>query len=89
MCEYSATCLISPLPLSPTQDNKPSVISLQKLIVREVAHEEKAMFLICASSKEPEMYEIHTNSKEERNTWMTHIRQAVERYLNMEERVYV
>ncbi|KAJ7986645.1 hypothetical protein DPEC_G00342030 [Dallia pectoralis] len=61
-----------------TVDNKPSVISLQKLIVREVAHEEKAMFLICASSKEPEMYEIHTSSKEERNTWMSHIRQAVE-----------
>uniref|UniRef100_A0A3P8Y1P4 Rho/rac guanine nucleotide exchange factor (GEF) 18b n=1 Tax=Esox lucius TaxID=8010 RepID=A0A3P8Y1P4_ESOLU len=61
-------------------DNKPSVISLQKLIVREVAHEEKAMFLICASSNEPEMYEIHTISKEDRNTWMTHIRQAVERY---------
>uniref|UniRef100_A0A3P8Y1L8 Rho/rac guanine nucleotide exchange factor (GEF) 18b n=1 Tax=Esox lucius TaxID=8010 RepID=A0A3P8Y1L8_ESOLU len=59
-------------------DNKPSVISLQKLIVREVAHEEKAMFLICASSNEPEMYEIHTISKEDRNTWMTHIRQAVE-----------
>uniref|UniRef100_A0A669DZN3 Rho/Rac guanine nucleotide exchange factor 18 n=1 Tax=Oreochromis niloticus TaxID=8128 RepID=A0A669DZN3_ORENI len=48
-------------------DNKPSVISLHKLIVREVAHEEKAMFLICASSNEPEMYEIHTASKEERN----------------------
>lgn len=64
------------------QDNKPSVISLQKLIVREVAHEEKAMFLICASSSEPEMYKIHTNSKEERNSWMTHIRQAVERCLN-------
>uniref|UniRef100_A0A3B4Z6U4 Rho/rac guanine nucleotide exchange factor (GEF) 18b n=1 Tax=Stegastes partitus TaxID=144197 RepID=A0A3B4Z6U4_9TELE len=61
-----------------TVDNKPSVISLQKLIVREVAHEERAMFLICASSNEPEMYEIHTTSKEERNTWMTHIRQAVE-----------
>lgn len=61
------------------QDNKPSVISLQKLIVREVAHEEKAMFLICASSNEPEMYEIHTTSKEERNSWMTQIRQAVER----------
>ncbi|MEQ2164014.1 hypothetical protein GOODEAATRI_002149 [Goodea atripinnis] len=45
----------------------------------EVAHEEKAMFLICASSSEPEMYEIHTTSKEERNTWMTQIRQAVER----------
>uniref|UniRef100_A0A9J8CS70 Rho/rac guanine nucleotide exchange factor (GEF) 18b n=1 Tax=Cyprinus carpio carpio TaxID=630221 RepID=A0A9J8CS70_CYPCA len=62
-----------------TVDNKPSVISLQKLIVREVAHEERAMFLICASSKGPEMYEIHTASKEERNTWITHIRQAVER----------
>ncbi|KAG2463467.1 ARHGI factor, partial [Polypterus senegalus] len=59
-------------------DNKPPVISLQKLIVREVAHEEKGMFLICASSKEPEMYEIHTNSKEERNAWITLIRQAVE-----------
>lgn len=58
------------------------MISLQKLIVREVAHEEKAMFLICASSNEPEMYKIHTNSKEERNSWMTHIRQAVERCLN-------
>ncbi|MGH0173581.1 UNVERIFIED_CONTAM: hypothetical protein FKN15_067144 [Acipenser sinensis] len=62
-----------------TVDSKPSVISLQKLIVREVAHEEKAMFLICASSAEPEMYEIHTTSKEERNTWMNLIRQAAER----------
>ncbi|XP_076008957.1 rho guanine nucleotide exchange factor 18 [Genypterus blacodes] len=69
-------------------DNKPSVISLQKLIVREVAHEEKAMFLICASTKEPEMYEIHTNSKEERNTWMTNIRQAVESCPHTEERLF-
>ncbi|XP_037324974.2 rho guanine nucleotide exchange factor 18 isoform X2 [Pungitius pungitius] len=69
-------------------DNKPSVISLQKLIVREVAHEEKAMFLICASSNEPEMYEIHTASKEERNTWMTHIRQAVESCPHTEERLF-
>ncbi|KAM9849059.1 rho guanine nucleotide exchange factor 18 [Aulostomus maculatus] len=71
-----------------TVDNKPSVISLQKLIVREVAHEEKAMFLICASSNEPEMYEIHTVSKEERNTWMTHIRQAVESCPHTEERLF-
>uniref|UniRef100_A0A672H7R9 Rho guanine nucleotide exchange factor 18-like n=1 Tax=Salarias fasciatus TaxID=181472 RepID=A0A672H7R9_SALFA len=71
-----------------TVDNKPSVISLQKLIVREVAHEEKAMFLICASSDEPEMYEIHTTSKEERNTWMTHIRQAAESCPHTEERLF-
>ncbi|XP_035268649.1 rho guanine nucleotide exchange factor 18 isoform X3 [Anguilla anguilla] len=71
-----------------TVDNKPSVISLQKLIVREVAHEEKAMFLICASSKEPEMYEIHTSSKEERNIWMPLIRQAVESCPHMEEGLF-
>ncbi|CAL8369317.1 unnamed protein product [Boreogadus saida] len=58
------------------QDNK--FISLQSLIVREVAHEEKAMFLICASSDNYVMYEIHTRSKAERNTWMALIRQAVE-----------
>uniref|UniRef100_A0A3Q3XET5 Uncharacterized protein n=1 Tax=Mola mola TaxID=94237 RepID=A0A3Q3XET5_MOLML len=57
------------------------MISLQRLIVREVAHEDKAMFLICAcTSSMPEMYEIHTSSREERVTWMTLIREAVERY---------
>ncbi|XP_055277837.1 rho guanine nucleotide exchange factor 28 isoform X2 [Moschus berezovskii] len=59
-------------------DQKPSVISLQKLIAREVANEERGMFLISASSAGPEMYEIHTSSKEERNTWMRRIQQAVE-----------
>ncbi|XP_043820795.1 rho guanine nucleotide exchange factor 18 isoform X2 [Dromiciops gliroides] len=59
-------------------DSKPPVISLQKLIVREVANEEKAMFLISASLKGPEMYEIYTCSKEERNSWMAQIRRAVE-----------
>nr|KAF6488743.1 Rho guanine nucleotide exchange factor 28 [Molossus molossus] len=59
-------------------DQKPSVISLQKLIAREVANEERGMFLISASSAGPEMYEIHTNSKEERNNWMRRIQQAVE-----------
>ncbi|XP_073480314.1 rho guanine nucleotide exchange factor 28 isoform X1 [Aquarana catesbeiana] len=59
-------------------DQKSPVISLQKLIVREVANEERGMFLISASSAGPEMYEIHTNSKEERNTWMRQIQEAVQ-----------
>ncbi|KAM4578693.1 rho guanine nucleotide exchange factor 28-like [Fundulus diaphanus] len=59
-------------------DQKPPVIPLQKLIVREVANEERGMFLISASSAGPEMYEVHTTTKEERNAWMRHIRQAVE-----------
>ncbi|KAG9353693.1 hypothetical protein JZ751_011815 [Albula glossodonta] len=59
-------------------DQKPPVISLQKLIVREVANEERGMFLISASVAGPEMYEVHTASKEERNNWMRLIREAVE-----------
>ncbi|KAF0046751.1 hypothetical protein F2P81_000384 [Scophthalmus maximus] len=62
-------------------DNKPSVISLQGLIVREVAHDDKAMFLICAcTSSLPEMYEIHTGSRDERIFWIALIREAVEHY---------
>ncbi|XP_052023757.1 rho guanine nucleotide exchange factor 18 isoform X2 [Apodemus sylvaticus] len=66
-------------------DSKPPVISLQKLIVREVANEEKAMFLISASMQGPEMYEIYTSSKEDRNIWMAHIRRAVESCPDEEE----
>ncbi|XP_045403161.1 rho guanine nucleotide exchange factor 18 isoform X1 [Lemur catta] len=66
-------------------DSKPPVISLQKLIVREVANEEKAMFLISVSLQGPEMYEIYTSSKEDRNAWMAHIRRAVESCPDEEE----
>ncbi|XP_072310586.1 rho guanine nucleotide exchange factor 28 [Eucyclogobius newberryi] len=59
-------------------DQKPPVIALQKLIVREVANEERGLFLISASTAGPEMYEVHTYSKDERNTWMRLIREAVE-----------
>ncbi|XP_005171341.2 rho guanine nucleotide exchange factor 18a isoform X1 [Danio rerio] len=59
-------------------DGKPAVISLLKLIVREAAHNEKAMFLISASLDTPEMYEFHTSSAEERNTWTNKIWKAVE-----------
>ncbi|XP_037536841.1 rho guanine nucleotide exchange factor 28 [Nematolebias whitei] len=59
-------------------DQKPPIIPLQKLIVREVANEERGMFLISASSVGPEMYEVHTTTREERNAWMRHIRQTVE-----------
>lgn len=55
------------------------MISLQRLIVREVAHEDKAMFLISACTNTmPEMYEIHTGSQEELITWTALIRQATE-----------
>ncbi|XP_030042927.1 rho guanine nucleotide exchange factor 2 isoform X3 [Microcaecilia unicolor] len=55
--------------------DKPVVISLQNLIVRDIANQEKGMFLISAAP--PEMYEVHTASREDRNTWMKVIQQSV------------
>ncbi|XP_061462822.1 rho guanine nucleotide exchange factor 2 isoform X2 [Rhineura floridana] len=59
----------------PTLD-KPAVISLQNLIVRDIANQEKGMFLI--SNTPPEMYEVHAASRDERNTWMRIIQQTVQ-----------
>lgn len=85
-CTASSTCcsIMSKSPdvflLDGLQDQKAPVVALQKLIVREVANEERGMFLISASAAGPEMYEVHAASKEERNTWMRFIREAVERF---------
>ncbi|XP_043100441.1 A-kinase anchor protein 13-like isoform X2 [Puntigrus tetrazona] len=58
-------------------DQRATVISLQKLIVREVAHEERGLFLITAGIATPEMVEVHASSREERNTWMQLIQDAM------------
>ncbi|XP_049430347.1 A-kinase anchor protein 13 isoform X3 [Epinephelus fuscoguttatus] len=50
-------------------DHRSTVISLQNLIVREVANEERGLFLITAGIERPEMVEVLASSKEERNTW--------------------
>ncbi|KAJ8340272.1 hypothetical protein SKAU_G00349050 [Synaphobranchus kaupii] len=59
-------------------DQRSTVISLQKLIVREVANEEKGLFLITAGIEKPEMVEVYASSKEERNTWMQLIQDAMQ-----------
>uniref|UniRef100_A0A6I8PJ52 A-kinase anchoring protein 13 n=1 Tax=Ornithorhynchus anatinus TaxID=9258 RepID=A0A6I8PJ52_ORNAN len=58
-------------------DQKATVISLKKLIVREVAHEEKALFLISMGMKDPEMVEVHASSKEERNGWIRVVQDTI------------
>ncbi|XP_071899533.1 A-kinase anchor protein 13 isoform X17 [Anas platyrhynchos] len=58
-------------------DQKSTVISLKKLIVREVAHEEKGLFLISMGVKDPEMVEVHASSKEERNGWKEIIQDTI------------
>ncbi|XP_077620189.1 rho guanine nucleotide exchange factor 2 [Crocuta crocuta] len=55
--------------------DKPSVVSLQNLIVRDIANQEKGMFLISAGP--PEMYEVHTASRDDRSTWIRVIQQSV------------
>ncbi|XP_041095010.1 rho guanine nucleotide exchange factor 2-like isoform X1 [Polyodon spathula] len=56
--------------------DKPPVVSLKNLIVRDIANQERGMFLICDSTP-PVMYEIHAASREDRNTWMKLIKQTV------------
>ncbi|KAM5206840.1 A-kinase anchor protein 13 isoform 41-T43 [Hipposideros larvatus] len=65
-------------------DQKSTVISLKKLIVREVAHEEKGLFLISMGVKDPEMVEVHAGSREERDSWI-HVIQDTINTLNRDE----
>ncbi|KAG7473231.1 hypothetical protein MATL_G00093500 [Megalops atlanticus] len=58
-------------------DQRSTVISLKKLIVREVANEERGLFLITAGMEQPEMVEVHAGSKEERNTWIQLLQEAM------------
>lgn len=53
------------------------MISLKKLIVREVAHEEKGLFLISMGVRDPEMVEVHASSREERNSWIQIIQDTI------------
>ncbi|KAF7644343.1 hypothetical protein LDENG_00223720 [Lucifuga dentata] len=59
----------------PSLDKSP-VISLNNLIVRDIANQERGMFVI-SDSAPPEMYELHASSKEDRKTWMSLIQQTV------------
>ncbi|CAH1255429.1 ARHGEF28 [Branchiostoma lanceolatum] len=58
-----------------SQDQKSAVIPLFKLLVREVANEERSLFLISANTVE--MYEIMCVDGKERQTWMKIVREAV------------
>ncbi|KAL7885295.1 hypothetical protein AOLI_G00055900 [Acnodon oligacanthus] len=59
-------------------DQRSTVISLHKLIVREVANEERGLFLITVGMDKPEMVEVYASSKVERNTWIQLIQDAMQ-----------
>ncbi|KAM9311921.1 A-kinase anchor protein 13 [Gastrophryne carolinensis] len=58
-------------------EQKSTVISLKKLIVRKVAHDEKGLFLISMIEKDPEMVEVLTITKEERDSWINTIQETM------------
>ncbi|XP_029299056.1 rho guanine nucleotide exchange factor 2 isoform X2 [Cottoperca gobio] len=64
--------------------DKSSVLSLQNLIVRDIANQERGMFLISDFSP-PEMYEFHAASKEDKNVWIRHIQRTVSKCPSREE----
>ncbi|XP_069768128.1 A-kinase anchor protein 13 isoform X2 [Narcine bancroftii] len=66
-------------------DQKSTVVPLHKLIVREVAHEEKGLFLISAAAEEPEMYEVRASSKEDRMNWIHLIQQTTDTMVQDED----
>lgn len=59
-------------------DQKSTVISLKNLIVREVAHDEKGLFLISMVGKDPELVEVLASTKEERNSWIGTIKETMQ-----------
>lgn len=67
-----------------TSLDKPPVLSLQNLIVRPIANQERGMFCLSDASP-PEMYELHAASKDERTLWTQHIQQAVRKCPSREE----
>uniref|UniRef100_A0A6Q2WWV2 Rho/rac guanine nucleotide exchange factor (GEF) 2 n=1 Tax=Esox lucius TaxID=8010 RepID=A0A6Q2WWV2_ESOLU len=56
--------------------DKPAVLSLKNLIVRDIANQERGMFLI-SDSTPADMYELHGASRDDRNNWMRLIQQTV------------
>ncbi|XP_056427858.1 A-kinase anchor protein 13 isoform X2 [Hyla sarda] len=59
-------------------EQKSTVISLKNLIVREVAHDEKGLFLISMVGKNPELVEVLASTKEERNSWIGTIKETMQ-----------
>ncbi|XP_057683531.1 rho guanine nucleotide exchange factor 1a isoform X2 [Corythoichthys intestinalis] len=64
--------------------DKPPVLSLQNLIVRDIANQERGMFLINDCSP-PEMYEVHALSREDKNMWIRQIQHTVSKCPSREE----
>uniref|UniRef100_UPI0037E8C47C rho guanine nucleotide exchange factor 2-like isoform X2 n=1 Tax=Semicossyphus pulcher TaxID=241346 RepID=UPI0037E8C47C len=57
--------------------DKSPVVSLNNLIVRDIANQERGIYLL-SDSAPPEMYELYAASRDDRKTWMIRIHQAAQ-----------
>ncbi|XP_050840327.1 rho guanine nucleotide exchange factor 11 [Serinus canaria] len=67
--------------LGGTPDTKQSfspVLKLSSLLVRSVATDKRALFIICTSELGPQIYELVALTSSEKNTWMQLLEQAVQ-----------
>ncbi|XP_076828079.1 rho guanine nucleotide exchange factor 18a [Brachyhypopomus gauderio] len=67
-------------------DGKPAVLSLHKLLVREAAHNERAMYVL-TTDHAANLYELHASTKEECLSWRQDIWQAIEKCTHASEDV--
>ncbi|XP_035391989.1 rho guanine nucleotide exchange factor 18a [Electrophorus electricus] len=65
-------------------DGKPAVLSLHKLLVREAAHNERAMYVL-TSDHAANLYELHASTREECHSWRQEIWQAIEKCAHASE----
>ncbi|XP_051519944.1 rho guanine nucleotide exchange factor 1a isoform X2 [Myxocyprinus asiaticus] len=65
--------------------DKSAVVSLQSLLVRDIANQERGLFLISSESSPPEMYELYAASKDDRNTWIRIVQQTISSCPSREE----
>ncbi|CAM9987904.1 unnamed protein product [Lampetra fluviatilis] len=57
-------------------DRKPAEVPLRGLFVREIANDERGLFLLYDSEQGPHMYEVRLASRDARDSWRERIRQA-------------
>ncbi|KAM9307149.1 rho guanine nucleotide exchange factor 2 [Pholidichthys leucotaenia] len=64
--------------------DRPPVLSLQNLMVRDIVGQERGIILISDSSP-PEIYEFYAACKDDRNVWIAHIQHTVSKCPSREE----
>uniref|UniRef100_A0A8B9PUY1 Rho guanine nucleotide exchange factor 11 n=1 Tax=Apteryx owenii TaxID=8824 RepID=A0A8B9PUY1_APTOW len=65
-----------------SSDNKQTfspVLKLSSVLIRSVATDKRALFIICTSELGPQIYELVALTSSEKNTWMEVLEEAVQR----------